>query len=143
MSPFVWKFTVPVEAIDSQGHVNNVAYVQWMQDVAIKHTNSVGGNVVAAENGIIWVVRSHEIEYLRQVFVGEELRAETFIEDTQRATSVRRYTFTRVSDEKVVARGRTNWVCLDKTSGRPRAIPEDVLKAYDQPNSMPKGQLLD
>ncbi|NQV73771.1 acyl-CoA thioesterase [bacterium] len=133
MTPsFAWKFSVPQEAIDSQGHVNNVAYVQWMQDLAVKHTQSVGGDVVADQNGIIWVVRSHEIEYLRQVFVGEVLRAETFIEDTQRATSVRRYVFTRVTDEKIVARGRTNWVCLDKVSGRPRAIPDDVMKAYDQ-----------
>ena len=130
MPAFTWKFSVPEEAIDSQGHVNNVAYVQWMQDLAIQHTRSVGGDVVADEEGVFWVVRSHEIEYLRQVFLGEALRAETWIEDTQRATSVRRYTFTRVSDEKMVARGRTNWVCLDKTSGRPRAIPESVMERY-------------
>lgn len=132
MPSYSWKFPVPSEAIDSQGHVNNVAYVQWMQDLAIRHTRSVGGDVVADKEGIIWVVRSHEIEYLRQVFLGDELRAETSIEDTQRATSVRKYVFTRVSDEKVVARGRTNWVCLDKTSGRPRAIPDVVMEAYDQ-----------
>ena len=132
MPSFTWTFSVPKSAIDSQGHVNNVAYVQWMQDVAINHTKSVGGDVVANENGIMWVVRSHEIEYLRQVFEGETLRAETAIEETQRATSVRRHVFTRVSDEKVVARGRTKWVCLDKKSGRPRAIPETVMQAYDQ-----------
>ena len=132
MPGFSWKFTVPAEVIDAYGHVNNVAYVQWMQDVAIRHTQSVGGDVVADEAGIIWVVKSHEVEYLRQTFEGEALRVETFIEDTERATSVRRYIFTRVEDEKVVARGRTQCVCLDKASGRPRIIPENVLKTYDQ-----------
>lgn len=38
------EFPVPPEAVDGSGHVNNVAYVQWMQDVAIKHNNSVGGS---------------------------------------------------------------------------------------------------
>ena len=84
MPGFSWKFTVPAEVIDAYGHVNNVAYVQWMQDVAIRHTQSVGGDVVADEAGIIWVVKSHEVEYLRQTFEGEALRVETFIEDTER-----------------------------------------------------------
>jgi len=132
MPGYTWTFRVPSEVIDIQGHVNNVAYVQWMQELAIMHTQHVEGDVAAYRAGIIWVVRSHEIEYLRQVFEGDELKAETFIEDTQRATSVRRYVFSRVDNGKVVARGRTNWVCLDKASGRPRAIPEEVMRAYDQ-----------
>jgi len=30
---FASSFTVPESVIDENGHVNNVAYVQWMQDV--------------------------------------------------------------------------------------------------------------
>ena len=29
-------FTVPPEAVDRNGHVNNVVFVQWMQDAAIR-----------------------------------------------------------------------------------------------------------
>ena len=28
------SFTIPADAIDENGHVNNVAYVRWMQDIA-------------------------------------------------------------------------------------------------------------
>jgi len=28
-------FTIPENVIDENGHVNNVAYVQWMQDAAV------------------------------------------------------------------------------------------------------------
>lgn len=131
MAPFVWNMVIPSEVIDAYGHVNNVIYVQWMQDVAIQHTRFVGGDKVADEAGIMWVVKTHEVEYLRQAFEGEALSVETFIENAERATSVRRTTFTRVEDQKVIVRGRTHWVCLDKASGRPRAIPENVLNAYD------------
>lgn len=131
MAPFVWNLVIPSEVIDAYGHVNNVIYVQWMQDVAIQHTRFVGGDKLADEAGIMWVVKTHEVEYLRQAFEGEALSVETFIENAERATSVRRTTFTRVEDQKVVARGRTQWVCLDKASGRPRAIPDIVLHAYD------------
>jgi len=32
------EFTVPQDAIDGNGHVSNVAYVQWMQDIDIAHS---------------------------------------------------------------------------------------------------------
>ncbi len=135
MPGYSWNIKIAAEVIDAYGHVNNVAYVQWMQDIAIQHTQSVGGDRVANQAGIMWVVKSHEVEYLRQAFEGETLQLETFIEDTQRATSVRRTVFTRMEDQKVVARGRTHWVCLDKATGRPRAIPDEVMNAYDQPTN--------
>jgi len=33
---------VPAEVVDGNGHVNNVAYVQWMQDAAIRHSRASG-----------------------------------------------------------------------------------------------------
>ena len=32
------ELVVPDTAIDANGHVNNVQYVQWMQDAAIAHS---------------------------------------------------------------------------------------------------------
>ncbi|MDG1754663.1 MAG: thioesterase family protein [Rhodothermales bacterium] len=125
-----WTFDVPAQVIDLHGHVNNVAYVQWMQDAAVRHTKAVSGDIAADSAGVIWVARSHEIEYLRPLFEGDTLRIETWIGDVQRATSERRYTF--FCGDREVARGRTKWVCLDKVSGRPRAIPDDVIAAYQE-----------
>ena len=34
---------IPESAIDENGHVNNVTYVQWMQDIAVEHYASIGG----------------------------------------------------------------------------------------------------
>ncbi len=31
------EIVVPESAIDVNGHVNNVVFVQWMQDVAVRH----------------------------------------------------------------------------------------------------------
>ena len=36
------RFPVPGDAIDQQGHVSNLAYVAWMQDVAIDHSAAAG-----------------------------------------------------------------------------------------------------
>ena len=125
-----WSFQVPSEVIDVHGHVNNVAYVQWMQDAAIRHTESIQGHLVAAEAGIIWVARKHEIEYLRPLFEGDNIRIETWIDSSSRVTSDRQYAFIREADKVEVAGGRTTWVCLDAATGRPRAIPEEVIAVY-------------
>ena len=36
------EIVVPESAIDRNGHVNNVRYVQWMQDAAEAHSASLG-----------------------------------------------------------------------------------------------------
>ena len=97
---FSYSFTIPKSAIDENGHVNNVAYVQWMQDAAIRHgqeglTGYNGYNL--NENGT-FVVREHRIEYLFPAFLGEELEIRTWLTEARRVRVHRRYEFTRKSD---------------------------------------------
>lgn len=117
--------TVPASAIDGNGHVNNVAYVQWMQDVAVEHYASIHG-VEAQGTGSTWVVREHKIEYLRPAFVGEEMKIQTWIADVRRVRSLRCYRFLRKSDATLLVRGETVWVFVDVKTGAPRAITPSV-----------------
>ena len=36
------EIIVPAEVVDRNQHVNNVAYVQWMQDAAVQHSAATG-----------------------------------------------------------------------------------------------------
>jgi len=123
-------FTVPETAIDGNGHVNNVAYVQWMQDIAIAHFAATGGVDVMHDAGGTWVARSHHIEYLSPSFAGDVIEATTWIANLRRVRSLRRYAFTRVSDGKRLARGETDWVFVNVESGRPSSIPEAIELAF-------------
>ena len=121
-----YDFTVPESAVDMNGHVNNVVYVQWMQDVAVKHFDTVGGTKAMHAVGGTWVVHSHKIEYLSQAFADEELFALTWVANFKRVRSVRRHKFFRKSDNKLLAKGETEWVFVDAGNGRPRAIPDEL-----------------
>jgi len=123
-------FTVPETAIDGNGHVNNVAYVQWMQDVAIAHFAATGGVDLMHDVGGTWVARSHHIEYLSPSFAGDVIEATTWVASLRRVRSLRRYEFTRVSDGKTLARGETDWVFVDGVSGRPCTIPEEIRRVF-------------
>ncbi len=125
-----YEFDVPPGAIDENGHVNNVEHVRWMQEAAVRHFESVGGNALMAAARATWVVRSHHVEYLRPALRGERIRVRTWVEDFRRVMSRRRYEFVRADDATVLARGETEWVFVDATSGRPKAIPAEIQALF-------------
>lgn len=127
---FVEEFVVPGGAIDGNGHVNNVAFVGWMQDVATRHFDSAGCGAAMREAGATWVVRSHHVEYLGPAFEGERLRVLTWIVDFGRARSMRRYRFLRAADGRLLVRGETDWVFVNAGNGRPCSIPGEIRRAF-------------
>jgi acyl-CoA thioester hydrolase len=127
------EMTVSPNVIDGNGHVNNVAYVQWMQDAAVEHFASIGGIDLMHAAGGTWVARSHRIEYLRPAFVGDRIEVRTWVGDVRRVRSLRRYEFVRMTDQEVLARGETDWVFVDTESGRPAPIPEEIRSVFALP----------
>lgn len=123
-------FIIPANVIDENGHVNNVAYVQWMQDIAIEHYESIGGTRPMQLVGATWVVREHRIEYLLPAFANEEIEIKTWVENIRRVRSLRKYEFIRKADGKTLVRGETDWVFVDLQTGSPRAIPDEVSKVF-------------
>ncbi len=122
-------FFIPASAIDKNGHVNNVVYVQWMQELAVEHYASIGG-IQAQGPDATWVVRSHRVEYFLPAYEGEEVESRTWVENIQRVRSLRKYEFVRKSDGKVLVTGETDWVFVDVKSGRPVAIPQEVAGVF-------------
>lgn len=132
MAQIVYEYEIVVSqsAIDTNMHVNNVVYVQWMQDAATAHSDSLGFTIEFYDKiGGTWVARSHYIEYLKPVFLGDELIVQTWISSAKRSSSNREYAFFRKSDKALVARAKTVWIYLNK-SGKPGKIPDELLEKY-------------
>lgn len=124
------EIIVPESAIDINGHVNNVVFVQWMQDVATRHFNAVVSAAVLKAAAAIWVARSHQVEYLSPAFAGERIQILTWVANFSRVRSLRRYKFVRASDGKLLVQGETDWVLVNAQTGRPCSIPEEVKNAF-------------
>ncbi len=130
---FLHRFTVPGDAIDENGHVNNVVYIQWMQDAAIRHAAASGGTAAMRAAGCTWLVRSHKIEYLSPAYPGDCIEASTWVEYFRGVRSLRQYRFVRTSDSRLLARGETMWVSVSASTGRPHAIPGSVIACFMTP----------
>jgi acyl-CoA thioester hydrolase len=125
-----YEFTIPTEALDENGHVNNVQFVQWMQEAAVRHYESAGGIPPTLAAGATWVVRSHKLEYLRPAFAGERIEVQTWVVNLRRVRSLRRYRFVRISDNKLLVKGETDWVFVNANAGTPLAIPPAVAQVF-------------
>jgi acyl-CoA thioester hydrolase len=125
------RFPVPADAIDQQGHVSNLAYVAWMQDLAIEHSAAAGWPMERyLALGAGWVVRSHFIEYLRPAFAADVIEAHTWVPEFTRRSTPRRFLFLREAGRQPLARAETRWVFVDLTTGRRRPLPDDLLAAF-------------
>ena len=126
------RFAVGPESIDGNGHVNNLEYLRWMQEVAIAHSAAAGWPMERyAAEGSAWVVRKHAIEYVRPAFEGERLIALTWVEGFRAHVSPRGYLFWRERDRVVIAMSQTLWVYVDAASGRPAKVPAAFRERFD------------
>jgi acyl-CoA thioester hydrolase len=122
---------VPESAIDINGHVNNVLYVQWMQDAAIAHSASLGWPTQRfIDLGRTWIIRSHTIEYFHSAYAGDTIEVLTWVAGFQKIRSLRKYKFIRPSDGTVLATAATVFIFCDLHSGRPISIPAEIQQTY-------------
>lgn len=135
----VYRFEIQVspEVVDRNRHVNNVAYVQWMQDAAVQHSAATGCTRMTEAVGATWVARTHRIEYLSPAFTGDVITVLTWVADLRKVRSLRRYKFVRVADQKILAQGETEWVFVEASTGRPRGIPKEIADLFEPVSDEP------
>ena len=128
---FVFLHRINDDEIDGYGHVNNKAYVGWMQEAAIAHSTAVGWDPSRyRSNGIGWLARSHTITYLQPAFVAEDVEVQTWVVDMKKVTSLRRYEIVRRTDAVTLATAETQWVFVNLQSFKPLRIPTGIRESF-------------
>ncbi len=129
--PFTIDLIVGAEHIDRYGHVNNLSYLTWCEDVAWAHSEAVGlGFADYQRLDRAMALRKIEIEYRQAGFSGERVRVANWIVDIGRLTAARRYQILRLDDGATLARARCDFVCIELGSGKPRRMPPEFVERY-------------
>ena len=129
---FEFRHTVRDEEMDGQGHVNNLAYMSWMQSAAVAHSTAQGWPATRyRESNTGWVARKHTIEYLQPAFAGEEIVVRTWVAGFRKVTSLRKYKIVRIADDAVLAVAETNWAFINLERHLPRRIPPEMKSAFE------------
>jgi acyl-CoA thioester hydrolase len=128
MTPFEKQITAQAEDIDELGHVNNAAWVRWIQDMATSHWRAVADP--AHVDAYVWVVTRHEIDYLRAVGPGETVTGRTWVGEAPKGARFDRHVEFVGPDGKLCVRAKTTWAILDKATGRPLRVPAAVAEPF-------------
>ena len=129
--PHVLPVVVTDGHIDLMQHVNNVHYLQWLENVAWDHSVSLGmrpEDYTRLGQGM--VVRRHELDYVAPALLDDRVLLATWIVGLDRLSLHRRYQFVRESDGVTLFRGATHFVCVEIASGKVRRMPPDFTAVY-------------
>lgn len=123
---FSHTLTVKREHLDEQNHVNNVIYVQWIQDVAVAHWQKVAS--VESQSKFTWFLLRHEIDYKQQAFDNEKITVTTWVGTATQVTCER---FTEIKrGETLLVKAKSNWCMLDAIAKKPTRIIEEILEQF-------------
>jgi len=122
---FSLSITVYKNDIDELGHVNNVVYVRWVQEVAAAHWDTLASDEIKKK--YVWVVLRHEIDYLSSAFEDDSLLATTWVGESNGPRSERFVQIINQKSGKLIAKAKTIWCLLDGATMRPKRVDEEVV----------------
>lgn len=125
-APFRYPLQIHSDDIDALGHVNNVVYVRWVQEVAAAHWQKMA--TPEQQQSMVWVVLRHEIDYHAPALPGDSIEGSTRVGNYQGARFERYVYLRQAHSGKLLAEAKTIWCLLDGATKRPvRVTPELAL----------------
>jgi acyl-CoA thioester hydrolase len=114
--------------IDGLGHVNNVVYLRWVQDIAIAHWRAVAS--AADQEKLLWIVVRHEIDYKQPARLGDVILAKTWVGAGTRIKFERHTEMLRASNGVLLAKARTIWCPIDVVTGKLTSVSPEVRARF-------------
>jgi acyl-CoA thioester hydrolase len=134
MSSIPKKFSINIQVqqphLDAVNHVNNVVYIQWMQDIASMHWHAIA--TPELKNKFVWMIRRHEVDYHNQAFLNDNLLITTWTGEYTNVTWKRHYEITRPADNKKIISAVSLWIPVDVETQKPQRVDEAMVSLFMQ-----------
>ena len=129
MKTYETTLVVTKEHIDDLNHVNNVHYVQWVQDIAKEHWQSKASLDIQTKYS--WFLLSHFIEYKSAAFLNDIINLKTYIAKAEGVTYTRIVEIYNASTNKILAKSETKWCFINAKTQRPTRIPQEIVDLFN------------
>ena len=125
---FALAFEPTPSDIDENGHVNNVVYLRWAQDIGVAHWRSLAP--AEAQAKWAWVALRHEVDYRRALLPGETAHGRTWVAETAEGPRFDRFIRLDAVDGAMCAQVKTTWCLVEQAPGRPRRVPDWMMAMF-------------
>lgn len=129
MNNFIWPVRVYYEDTDAGGVVFYANHLKFFERARTEMLRAMGyeqDDLIASE-GIIFVVRSVQVDYLSPARFNEQLQVSAKVSQAKKVSLTFEQTITR--GDEVICKGIVQVACLDAQTMRPKAIPETLFSA--------------
>ena len=126
---FIQRFPVDAADIDELGHVNNIVYLRWAQDIATAHWRARAGADLVER--YVWVVLRHEADYRAALTLGDDVEVRTRVDDAPHGASWARFVdIYKAGADKPAVQIKSNWAMLDAATRRVKRVPLDLVARF-------------
>ena len=125
---FEKKITVKTEDLDARNHVNNVRYVQWVQDIA--EENWIDNTSTTIRDNYYWVMLSHHIQYKAEAVLGDDLLLKTFVTKSEGLRSTRIVEIYNQNTSKLLSSSETIWCLMSHETNKPTRITQEIVELF-------------
>lgn len=128
MKVYETQIIVTKDDLDELNHVNNIRYVQWVNDVAKLHWQRNASEDLL--KNYFWVVLSHHITYKSSAFLNDVLTVKTFVKKSEGVKSSRIVEIYNTNTKKLIIQSETIWCLMQKKTNRLTRIPSEIIKLF-------------
>ncbi len=128
MQSYEKHIVVSQDDIDIRNHVNNVRYVEWVQDIAQEHWESKIDEKI--KTSFYWIMLSHHIKYKAEAIVGDVLKLKTYVTKSEGLRSTRQVEIYNKNTNKLLTTSETIWCFMSHKTNKPARITSDIQALF-------------
>lgn len=128
MGKFNWPVRVYYEDTDAGGVVFYANYLKFFERARTEMLRSLGfeQDRLIDEQGIIFVVRSVQVDYLKPARFNEQIQVSAEVTQAKKTNFLFAQEICR--DDDLLCKGEVRIACLDAQTMRPKAVPAEILE---------------
>ena len=115
-------FTEPVYTyqIDFVGHVNNIVYIQWLENARIKLIEAMGLSItqLSVEDEILPIITETDIKYKKPFFLSDKVHVEVWVSEMFNVSANFRFRFLNEKGE-ICSTAQQKVLFIDKATMKP------------------------
>lgn len=116
------EFNEPIYTyhIDYVGHVNNIIYVQWLENARVKLIEAMGLTIdkIAKEDDILPIITETNIQYKKPFFLKNEVHVEVWVSEMFNVSANFQFRFLNESGD-ICSTAQQKVLFIDRATQRP------------------------
>lgn len=119
--------------IDFVGHVNNIIYIQWMENGRVKLLEAIGmpPSEISQSEEIFPILTETNIQYKKPLFLTNTVTIESWVSKLNNASAILEFRFYNEKNE-LCATGWQKGLFIDRNTSRPARLTEKHRQAFQK-----------